>query len=425
MARRSSRAPARAALAALGMSSGAAVAASGMNPPDPGVLTYLLDTFVGGFSSGYGGVLPIAQRILFLLAAIEIIFAALWWALRAENFLVPLIQKTMLIGVFAAFLLPGPLNWATLMASVLQGFVATGTAAGGGAGPVNWFSDPSQIINLADNLTFQIIQEIDALPMLALGQQILFGLVYLLIYLTFFILAIQVVLAILEFYLIATLAMALVPFGVNKYTAFLSEKAFGAVVSHGVKLMVLAFIITVAAPVMAGLNLPPSPTLEQAYMCLLAAMTLSFLAWKAPDVAAGLFAGGPSLSAAHTLGTAAVAARLMRGGAWGAGGATGARTSVGQVGAGLRAITRGAGAIVGSAEGGASSAALGGATRVGVWGGAAAGVVRAPGRAAMSPAVRGAGALRGAWDAGRVAGFRASVGESASSPGASTPGARP
>jgi len=70
-----------------------------------------------------------------------------------------------------------------------------------------------------------------------------------------------------------------------------------------VKLMVLAFIITVAAPVMAGLNLPPNPTLQQAYMCLLAAMTLAFLAWKAPDVAAGLFAGGPSLSAAHTLGT--------------------------------------------------------------------------------------------------------------------------
>jgi len=422
----SSRVMARFGLAALGLSSGAAFAATGMNPPDPGVLTYLLNTFVWGFSAGYGGVLPIAQRMLFLLAAIEILFAALWWALRAENFLVPLLQKTMLIGVFASFLLPGPLNWATLMGSVLQGFVATGTAAGGGSGPVNWFSDPSQIINLADTLTFQIVQEIDALPTLALGQQILFGLVYLLIYLTFFILAIQVVLAILEFYLMATLAMALVPFGVNKYTAFLSEKAFGAVVSHGVKLMVLAFIITVAAPVMAGLHLPPSPTLEQAYMCLLAAMTLAFLSWKAPDVAAGLFAGGPSLSAAHTLGTAAVVGRLVMGGSRGGGGGgqPGARTSVGQIGAGMRAITRGAGAIVGSAEGGASSASLGGATRAGVWRGAAAGVARAAGSAAISPAVRGAQSLRGAWEAGRVAGFRASVGESSSPPGAS-PSTRP
>ena len=395
------------AAALLLVPAGQALAASGMNPPDPGVLTYLMTTFVGGFSGGYAGILPIAQRILFLLAAIEIVFGALWWALRGENFLVPLIQKTMLIGVFAAFLLPGPLNWATLMTSVMNGFVATGQAAGGAAGPINWFSDPSAIIDLADNLTFQIEQEIHALPILAVGQQIMFGFVYLLIYLTFFILAIQVVVAILEFYLIATLAMALVPFGVNRYTAFLSEKAFGAVVSHGVKLMVLAFIITVAAPVMAGLNLPPNPTLEQAYMCLLAAMTLAFLAWKAPDVAAGLFAGGPSLSAAHTLGSAAIASRLMFGGRrGGAAAAPGVEGAGNQNGGGLRAIARGAGTLIGGAAGGSAAASLEGASRAGVLAGAATGVARA----AAIPLVTSAQALRAAWDAGRIAGFRASTG---------------
>jgi type IV secretion system protein TrbL len=390
----------------------ATIAAAGMNPPDSGVLTYLMTTFVGGFSSGYGGILPIAQRILFLLAAIEIVFAGLWWALKGENFIVPLIQKTMLIGVFAAFLLPGPLNWATLMTGVMRGFVATGQAAGGGAGNVNWFSDPSAIIDLADALTIQIEQEIHALPMLAVGQQIMFGLVYLLIYLTFFILAIQVVIAILEYYLIATLAMALVPFGVNKYTAFLSEKAFGAVVSHGVKLMVLAFIITVAAPVMVGLNLPPNPTLEQAYMCLLAAMTLAFLAWKAPDVAAGLFAGGPSLTAAHSLGTAAVGARLLMGG--GAGGRAssffGFGKAAGQVGGGLKAITRGAGALAGGASGGAAMASLGGATRTGMLLGATRGATTVVGSAAARPVMAGTQALRGAWETGRVAGFQTSTG---------------
>jgi type IV secretion system protein TrbL len=392
--------------------------ATGMNPPDPGVLTYLLNAFVGGFSGGYGGILPIAQRILFLLAAIEIVFAGLWWALKGENFIVPLIQKTMLIGVFAAFLLPGPLNWATLMSSLLRGFVATGQSAGGGAGNVNWFSDPSAIVNLADALTIQIEQEIHALPVLAVGQQIMFGLVYLLIYLTFFILAIQVVIAILEFYLIATLAMALVPFGVNKYTAFLSEKAFGAVVSHGVKLMVLAFIITVAAPVMAGLNLPPNPSLQQAYMCLLAAMTLTFLAWKAPDVAAGLFAGGPSLTAAHSLGTAAVGARLLMG--VGAGGRArsffGFGKAAGQLGGGLKAITRGAGALAGGASGGAAMASLGGATRTGMLLGATRGAASVVGSVAARPVMTGARALRGAWETGRVAGFRTSTGVRGTTP---------
>lgn len=388
-----------------------ALAVSGMNPPDPGVLTYLLNAFIGGFSGGYGGILPTAQRVLFLLAAIEIVFAGLWWALKGENFIVPLIQKTMLIGVFSAFLLPGPLNWATLTTSILHGFVATGQAAGGGAGNINWFSDPSAIINLADTLTFQIEQEIHSLPVLAVGQQIMFGLVYLLIYLTFFILAIQVVIAILEYYLIATLAMVLVPFGINKYTAFLSEKAFGAIVSHGVKLMVLAFIITVAAPVMAGLNLPPSPSLQQAYMCLLAAMTLTFLAWKAPDVAAGLFAGGPSLSAAHSLGTAAVGARLLMGGGGGSrGGFIGAGKAAGQVGSGLKALARGAGAIAGGASAGSAMSSMGGATRAGALRGAMRGAGTVAGSAASRPITSGAQSLRGAWDSGRVAGFRRAAG---------------
>jgi type IV secretion system protein TrbL len=73
-----------------------AYAAAPINPPDSGVLTYLLNAFIGAFSGGYGGVLPIAQRLLFLLAAIEVIFAGLWWAMRGENFIVPLIQKTLL-----------------------------------------------------------------------------------------------------------------------------------------------------------------------------------------------------------------------------------------------------------------------------------------------------------------------------------------
>ena len=64
--------------------------------------------------------------------------------------------------------------------------------------------------------------------------------------LCYFLIGIQIFITYLEFYVIATLALILLPFGVNRRTAFLGEKAIGAVLSFGIKLMVLAFIAAVA-----------------------------------------------------------------------------------------------------------------------------------------------------------------------------------
>ena len=107
-------------------------------------------------------------------------------------------------------------------------------------------------------------------------------------------LAIQVFITYLEFYLVAALSLVLVPFGVFKHTAFMAERAFGSVVSFGVKLMVLSFIIAAAGPVLTQITLPAEPTWQQAYMVLLASMAIAFLAWHAPGIAAGMVSGGPS-----------------------------------------------------------------------------------------------------------------------------------
>jgi type IV secretion system protein TrbL len=60
--------------------------------------------------------------------------------------------------------------------------------------------------------------------------------------------AIQVFLSVLEYYLITAVAGILVPLGLLPQTKFLAEKAIGAVVSPGIKLMVLAFIVAVTNP---------------------------------------------------------------------------------------------------------------------------------------------------------------------------------
>jgi type IV secretion system protein TrbL len=98
---------------------------------DTGILTSLLNAFVGVFSAGPGLLAPTAARILFLISAIELTLAGLWWALKGENILVGLLQKTLLIGLFAFFVL----NWPTFLNAVLNGFVWVGFQAGGSALP--------------------------------------------------------------------------------------------------------------------------------------------------------------------------------------------------------------------------------------------------------------------------------------------------
>ena len=99
-------------------------------PETPGILTTIMNQFLGQFAAGYGHLLPWATRFLFLIAAIELIWAALYWALEGENFLPALIQKTMLIGVFAFLVL----NWQTLVNTVANGFISSGAIAGGAGG---------------------------------------------------------------------------------------------------------------------------------------------------------------------------------------------------------------------------------------------------------------------------------------------------
>jgi type IV secretion system protein TrbL len=180
---------------------------------------------------------------------------------------------------------------------------------------------------------------------------------YLLIMAAFLAMAIQAFLAVLEYYLITAVAGVLVPWALLPQTKFLAEKAIGAVVSAGIKLMVLAFIIAVTNPVLASIHFSgPEIKLNELWSVLLTTGAIAFLSWHAPSLAAGLLAGSPSL------GAGAVAQNLTSGVMMAAGVAGGmvaaTRAAAGAIGPVGGAATRAAGALSG---GGARDAAPAGA----------------------------------------------------------------
>jgi len=346
--------------------------------PDTGILTALLNKFLLVFSAGPGNLQSPAAHLLTIIGAIEVTLAALWWALKGENVVVGILQKLLLLGLFFFFVE----SWSSFLNSVLDGFVWAGFTAGGSnpTAGATLLKDPSAIVSQALVITGPLEDEIHALSWYDIGPLVLLGWAYIFTILAFFLLAIQVFVTYLEFYLVAALSLILVPFGVFKHTAFVAERAFGSVVSFGVKLMVLAFIVSAAGPILATIALPAAPTLQQAYMVLLAALAIAFLAWHAPGIAAGMISGGPSLTAGSAAGFASSSALGVLAGAAAAGSV--ARTT----GAGTLAATRSAAQGIGTFSMGArlgrATTQLGGAGSAGQAAGAVAGAATAAGKSA-------------------------------------------
>ena len=387
-------------------------------PADTGILTSLLNAFVGVFSAGPGLLAPTAARILFLISAIELTLAGLWWALKGENILVGLLQKTLLIGLFAFFVL----NWPTFLNAVLNGFVWVGFQAGG-SGPaagILLIKDPSSIVDQAMVITQPISTEISELSWTSIGSLIMFGWAYIFTILAFFFLALQVFVTYLEFYIVAALTLVLVPFGVFKHTAFIAERALGTVISFGVKLMVLSFIIAAAGPVLASITVAPNPSLTQAYSVLLAAMAIAYLAWHAPAIAGGMISGGPSLTAGSAAGFVAATTLGALGGAAATSAAVRASAAAG-MGA-TRAAAGAAGTVRAGGALGMAGAQIGGEGAFGQATAAARGagsaVVRSIAQAATRPFATAGRSIKESFAAGQVRAWRSS--DSAPMPPSST-----
>ena len=121
---------------------------------------------------------------------------------------------------------------------------------------------------------------------------------------TTFITAIEMFMARIEFWTIALITLPLLPFGLNKHTSFLAEKAIGAIFSLGIKVSVISFLTAVACPLMAAFaeqiktqaESSSSPLeLSLLLQMMLASLMLCVLVHKIPNLAQGLISGSPSL----------------------------------------------------------------------------------------------------------------------------------
>ena len=354
---------------------------------DIGVIDTFLNTFTTTIDNGFGllggNVLSLAGR----LSVLDIALAALFWAWAADEDIVQrLVKKTLYVGFFA-FLIN---DFDHITKIVFDSFASMGLKAGGGSLALSDFLHPGRLAATGFNAAEPLLDSVHNL----LGPVAFFKnfiqifvlcLSWLIVLAAFFILSVQLFVALIEFKLTSLAGFVLIPFALFNRTAFLAEKVLGNVVSSGVKIMVLAVISAIASVLFKQFATSYGdtvPTIGQATSVVLASLAIVGLSIYGGSIANGLISGAPQLGAGAAVGTA------MAAGGMGAA-AVAAPAAIASGGAAALGATaaaaRGGAAIAGAATTAYSAGAAGATGTSGVAGGIS-GIGRAVGGAAMNAA---------------------------------------
>jgi type IV secretion system protein TrbL len=389
----------------------------------------VIDQFLGVFSryidSGFG---LLGGEVAFLTATLVVIdmtLAGLFWAMGSEDVIAKLIKKTLYVGAFAYII--G--NFNTLAGIIFRSFAGLGLLASGSGLTQAQLLQPGRLAAVGVTAGQPLLQQIGQLSgfpevFLNLDSIVVLFLTWIIVIVSFFILAVQLFVTLIEFKLTTLAGFVLVPFALWNKTAFLAERVLGNVVSSGIKVLVLAVIVGIGSTIFGQFQSPTGadPSLNHALAIMLASLTLLGLGIFGPGIATGLVSGAPQLGAGAAAGTA-----LGVGGLAVAGGAAVA-TGGAAVAAGSRLAARGALGAVRAGSGAAAAYRAGAATAEGggsrAFGAGVANVMRSGVQAAGQRVAAAARAARDRFAAAASAGVAGSTsGAGAAERASSTAGA--
>lgn len=339
-----------------------------------GFLDSLLLLFETKSVDGIGYLLPHALWLLVILGVLQL--TTTWTLYEGDTRVRELLNLVFKVGV-AAFLV---YNFGKIAMLVFQSFQHAGFVA---AGPTaEGLSTPSSIVDRGINVCSRIFYYItnnvplgteadhvfdaaghynppanyepptrDWMQMIAsIPQMFLVLLCGLVMMISFFWIAFQIMLTQIEFYLFLIIGMFLIPFMVLRHTAFLSQKVWSGLVQYSVKIMALAFIVGLIGNVLNDIMIVKDSDIKTLLTGVLGVGTMALLTAMVPQVIAGMVSGGSGggLQASQFKQMAAGAVGAAVGGA----GATFAISRMANYQAKMKGLAKGAGAKGGGKEGG-------------------------------------------------------------------------
>ncbi len=278
---------------------------------EPTTVNSFLDQFIAVADAGFGLIRGDVAYVLNALIVISIALAGAQWALAQEAPVAPFFRKVLFIGFFA-FLVN---NWNALATAINQSGAMLGLKAGGGGLTLPDLHNPGRIAEIGTELFGKTIELGDGMNIftdfLTLATILISALAILI---AFFILALQIFVALIAFKLGSLAAFVALPWGVFNGTSWVAERPLGWVVGSAIRLFVLALIASVAINFVD--TLPGTFSLDDGGVLnvLLFGLTILALAWFGPMLASEVVQGQPHLSGADAVRTGIGASALGIGG---------------------------------------------------------------------------------------------------------------
>lgn len=276
----------------------------------------VFDNITEGYKSASAGWFApmdqIARSLFWKLAAIEFAWSAIVWALQQENmqsFTSVVVKKIMGIGFFF-FILSNASYWIPAIVNSLKkaGQTASGTNELTPSGVFDTGIDIANVVltGLHDKSVFT-----DFMTVVVGGLSALF------IVIAFLVITGQLIIALIESYIVISAGVLFLGFGGSRWTTDFTQKYISYAFATGVKLMMLYLIIGVG---MQQANSWAALLADSTYTNIMTVMggslLLAFVAFQIPNMAAGMLSGAPSMTAGAAAGTiGAVAAGTVAAGA--------------------------------------------------------------------------------------------------------------
>jgi type IV secretion system protein TrbL len=273
----------------------------------------IFDTLLDGYRTNsirwYDRLLSSANRLFWLLATIELAWSAITWVLGKDNlssFTAAMVKKIMAIGFFYMLILYANAWIPTIIDSFKQ--AGSNAASGGTAIP-----SPSNVFDTGVDIASLMLQGLKDMSLFSsLPTMIIAGWAALLIVGAFAWIAIQLLVTLVESYIVVSAGVLFLGFGGSRWTTELAQRYISYAVSIGVKLFVIYLIIGL------GYNealtwrdlVQDSDMLNNNNILAVfgGSLLLAYLATRIPTVAASMIAGSSNLTAGGLVETGGIAA---------------------------------------------------------------------------------------------------------------------
>ena len=292
---------------------------------DVGVIDRFLDVFSRYIDSGFGLVGGEVAWLSATLIVIDMTLAGLFWAMAGDEVMSKLIKKILYVGAFA-FIIG---NFNRLAGIIFNSFAGLGLMASGTGMSSAQLLQPGRLAQVGIDAARPVMEHIRSLSdfpdlLMNLDTIAVLFLAWVIVIISFFILAVQLFVTLIEFKLTTLAGFVLVPFALWNKTSFLAERVLGNVMMSGVKVLVLAVIIGIGTTIFGEFQAPSGgePSIDEALALMLASLALFALGIFGPGIAGGLISGAPQLGAGAAAGATLGASAIAAGGgaaAWSAG----------------------------------------------------------------------------------------------------------